>query len=117
MKRLNIVDVNTRWGYRSFELWHGDITELDFVIDLLVISSLGANLFPLKQTVIGTLSKKLGISVRRLRATPEFDLIQPLSVWVSRTTSSPRISRVMCVQIPPGGKEVDRTVIKERASA
>jgi hypothetical protein len=39
-KKLNEV-YDTRWGYRPFELWHGDITELNFAIDLLLIAQLG----------------------------------------------------------------------------
>ena len=74
MKRLNILDVDTRWGFRSFELWNGDVTKFDFAIDLLLISSFGTDFFPLEGTVIGALSE-IGISVEQLRTAPEVDLI------------------------------------------
>ena len=37
MERLNSIDLDTPWGTRSFELWHGDVANLDFVVDLLMI--------------------------------------------------------------------------------
>jgi hypothetical protein len=29
-ERLNQLDIDTRWGFRSLEVWHGDITKLNF---------------------------------------------------------------------------------------
>lgn len=110
MKRLNVVDVDSRWGYRSFELWQGDITQSDFSIDLLMISSVGDDFYPVHGTVIGSLFHQLGISVQQLQKTREIDLVQALKLWVSPATNSHTISRLLCVQIPPGGEGADRIV-------
>jgi len=67
MDLLNSIDIDTQWGMRSFELWHGDVTNLDFIVDLLVISTVGSDFSPLSGTVVGALSSRLGISVERLR--------------------------------------------------
>jgi hypothetical protein len=104
MKLLNSVDIDTPSGMRSFELWHADITDLDFVVDLLVISAVESDFFPLSGTVIGALSVRLGISVEHLSKEPEFDFIQSTGrLWVSKVIDPNRISRIMCVEIPYGG--------------
>jgi hypothetical protein len=82
MECLNSIDIDSPWGMRSFELWHGDVTNLHFVVDLLMISTLGSDFSPLTGTVIGTLSNKLGISVEHLSKEPELDFIQPVGrLW------------------------------------
>jgi hypothetical protein len=110
MTVINIVDVDTRWGYRSIELWHADITNLDFTIDLLIISSFGFDLWPREGTVIGALSSRLAISTARLRERTEFDFVQPLNLWVSGQIDSTQIHRIMCVHIQPGGINIAQMV-------
>jgi hypothetical protein len=78
------IDIDTQWGMRSFELWYGDVTNLDFVVELLVISAVETDYSPLSGTVVGALSNRLGISVERLSAVTELDwsvqpCVRPLS--------------------------------------
>jgi hypothetical protein len=101
MEQLNITYLDTRWGRRSFELWCGDIIELPFAVDLLIVSSFGFDVTPMAGTVIGALSSRLDISVESLQENPEVDFIQPLSLWVSAPIGQARIGRVMCLHIPP----------------
>jgi hypothetical protein len=118
MERLNSIDIDTRWSMRSFELWHGDVTNLDFVVDLLMISVVGPDFFPLSGTVIGTLSNRLGISIERLSAEPELDFIQPSGrLWVSKVVDPNRISRIMCVELPHRGINASQIVQPQLAYA
>jgi hypothetical protein len=110
MTMINTVDVDTRWGYRSFELWNADITNLGFAIDLLIISAVGSGLWPMDGTVIGALSSRLAISNEQLREEREFDFIQPLNLWGSSKIASMQIHRIMCVHIPPGETNITQMV-------
>jgi hypothetical protein len=95
---LNQLDIDTRWGYRTFELWHGDITKLTFPIDLLLIAQPGKN--P-AYSLHRSLKSELGISVHALKETQELDFVQPLGVWVSQKTGNEKIKRIMCMEIIP----------------
>jgi hypothetical protein len=96
--KLNELKVDTRWGYRSFELWHGDITKLNFTINLLLIAQSGD--FP-AYSLHKSLKSELGISVQDLDETKELDFVQPLGVWISREMPSEKIRRILCMQIMP----------------
>ena len=39
MQAINFIEIETKSGYRSFELHCDDITDLEFDVDLLVISA------------------------------------------------------------------------------
>jgi hypothetical protein len=73
MERLNLIEIETRWGYRTFELYHGDITQLDEPVDLLVISALPNNYDPIPNTVVWALQERWSIIVGDLAQHPEFD--------------------------------------------
>jgi hypothetical protein len=103
-KLLNSTDIYTPQGVRSFELWKGDITRLGFPIDLLMVSAVGGHFSPFNNTVIGALSRKLGISVKNLSEEPDLDFLQPsFRLWVSKNVDPKRIGRIMCLEIPYGG--------------
>jgi hypothetical protein len=76
----------------------------------MIISSLGSDFAPTETSVIGALERNRQISVARLAEDPEFTLIQPMKLWVSRDTGDSEIRRIMCVEIPPGGKGANRIV-------
>ena len=111
MELLNSIDIDTQWGTRTFELWHGDVTDLDFVVDLLVISAVESDFSALSGTVISALSNRLGISVQLLSAEPELDFVQSSGrLWVSKVIDPHRIGRIMCVEIPYGGPNASQIV-------
>jgi hypothetical protein len=37
--QVNFVEIRTVWGYKSFELYQGDIAQLDGETDILIISA------------------------------------------------------------------------------
>jgi hypothetical protein len=87
---------------REFQLFRGDITRLNFPVDLMVISSIGPDFDTTETSVIGALYRNRQISVARLSEDPEFTLNQPMKLWVSRNTGHSDIRRIMCVEIAPG---------------
>ena len=96
--KLNELYVDTRWGTRTFELWHGDITKLNFTINLLLIAQHGDDpVYSLHKT----LKSELGITVHELHETKELDFVQPLGVWISREFRGEKIRRILCMQIKP----------------
>ena len=97
-ERLNQLDIDTRWGFRSFEVWHGDITKLNFPINLLLIAQPGR--YP-TYSLHRSLQSELSISVHDLKATQELDFVQPLGVWVSRRIENERVQRILCMEILP----------------
>ena len=76
--QINTMVVETRWGDREFQLFRGDITKLNFPVDLMVLSSIGFNFHPTETSVIGALYRNGEISVARLSEDPEFTLNQPM---------------------------------------
>jgi hypothetical protein len=97
-EKLNQLDVDTRWGYRAFELWHGDITKLNFTINLLLIAQPGHQR---AYSLHKSLKSELGISVSDLDEARELDFGQPLGVWVSRRIKGEKIQRILCMEILP----------------
>jgi hypothetical protein len=104
MKLLNSIDIDTPWGIRSFELRQGDVTDLGFAVDLLMISAVESDFYPLSGTVISALKSRLGISIGRLSEEPEFTFNEPSGrIWVSSVIDPCRIGRIMCLEIHYGG--------------
>jgi hypothetical protein len=107
---MNSMVVETRWGDREFQLLHGDITKLNFPIDLMIISSIDSDFTPTETSVIGALERNRRISIAELSKEPEFTLTQPMKLWVSRDTGDLEIRRIMCVEIPLRAKAANRIV-------
>jgi hypothetical protein len=107
-KLLNLIEIETRWGYRAFELYQGDLLAFRHPVDLLAISGLARDLrllladpskyATIEYTLIGALYCRAGIDVARLGADCEFDLRGALGCWVSRPTNSASFKRVVCVE-------------------
>ena len=98
MERLNLIEIETRWGYRTFELYHGDITQLDEPVDLLVISALPNNYDPIPNTVVWALQERRSIIVGELAQHPEFDFRHIFGCWVARLSHEPMYQRLLCIE-------------------
>ncbi|AFY62135.1 DUF4145 domain-containing protein [Synechococcus sp. PCC 6312] len=98
LERLNIVEVETKWSYRSFELYRGDITALREPIDLLVVSAFANSYAPTSGSVIGALYDKLNINVDNLARTPYMQLKQAFGCWVSQALSHPIFAGILCLE-------------------
>ena len=103
MKPLNLIEIETPWGFRTFELYHGDITQLDFKVDVLAISAFKGDYTPLPHTVIGALSRNCQISVEALAKEREFDLTDIFSCWSAKAPPNDSFERLICAELV-GGK-------------
>jgi hypothetical protein len=100
MELLNLVGVETRHGYRTFELYHGDITHLNPAVDVLAVSAFAGGYSPDRHTVFGALWENCGVDVRRLAENCLFDFRESLGCWVAKIDceSSPA-DRLLCVDM------------------
>jgi Domain of unknown function (DUF4145) len=122
MQLVNAVDIESRWGLRTFELRQGSLLDLDETADLLAVSAFSDYLdtfavdpgvyTTVAHTVIGALYQNAGIDVAALRAKPSLDLRSALGCWFSDWTPSPKIRRILCIE--DIGRRVDaRTAIHD----
>jgi O-acetyl-ADP-ribose deacetylase (regulator of RNase III) len=102
MKQLNLLEIETRWGYKTFELYQGDITALEFPVDVLAVSSFYGNYAPVAKTVIGALHDNCGVEVGELARRPEFNLKDVFNCWVARLPGDGKFRRVLCVEFADG---------------
>jgi hypothetical protein len=102
MKQLNLLEIETHWGYKTFELYQGDITALDFPVDVLAVSAFYGNYEPVPHTVINALHKNAGVEVGELARRPEFDLKEVFNCWVARLPGEAKFGRILCVEFGDG---------------
>jgi O-acetyl-ADP-ribose deacetylase (regulator of RNase III) len=109
-QRINLVEVQTVWGFRTFELYQGDITQLRDV-DILFVSAFSKNYVPLSGSVIGALHK-IGIDVQQLAQQPLLDLREPLNCWVSTALPQQPFKHIICVETPwqRDGNDADQII-------
>jgi hypothetical protein len=110
MKRINILEIETRWGYKAFELYQGDITQLAPKVDLLAVSVLADDYYPLRGTVIGALHDTYGIRLEDLVQDCEFDLRDAFCCWISRELPNPVFGRLLCVEMFRSGFSIEEVI-------
>ena len=111
MKPLNLIDIETSWGYRTFELHHGDITQLDFDVDVLAVSAFKGDYAPVRGTIIEALLKNLQIDLRELAKTREFDLVDAFGCWTAKVEPKNKFGHIVCAEIV-GGKLDPKDVVE-----
>ena len=106
MNRINLIDIETPWGYRSFELHQGDITQLDFPVDVLAISAFRNDYEPVPGTVIAALLSNCGIDLKALSSRREFDLVDSFGCWIAQVTPNSIFKRIICIEMVGGNFEL-----------
>lgn len=99
VESVNKIEIDTRSGGRTFELFFGDIIDLEGSIDLLVVSVNRQNYYPTANSVIGTLHRQLSIDVGQLARRPARDFRAALSCWVSKRLTGQPFKRLLCVEV------------------
>ena len=97
MKLRNSIGIETRIGYKLFELYEGDSTDSSILADLLVVSSYAGSYLPTSGSLIGSLYETWGLDLSNVKV--DFDLRAPLSVWISEELTVGNYSRILCVDI------------------
>jgi hypothetical protein len=100
MRSLNVLGVETVRGFRTVELFEGDLTALDFSADILVLSAYAGSYAPVSGSLIESLQISLGLRVADLARQPALDLRVALGTWVSRQldAASP-FGRVLAIEM------------------
>ena len=110
MQRLNITEVETRFGYKSFELWQGDLTAIEERVDALIVSALPSNYELVPGTVICALHDALGIDVSALAENKELDFRSLLDCWISQPLAGGPFGRIICVETVRGPENIRSTL-------
>jgi hypothetical protein len=98
MKALNYIEIETKSGYRSFELHCGDLSNLNFEVDIIIISAFRRMYHPVPNTVIGSLYER-GIDVRSLSYQPLFDFREGFDGWVSKKIKGYKYKYILCMDM------------------
>jgi len=108
MHLKNSVGIETSHGYRTFELWHGDLLEPEAAADLLVTSAFALAYQPVPGTVFGALHQAWGLDFRTVR--PALDLRSALSIWISEPLTSGHFGRLLCVELVGGELRLEEAI-------
>jgi hypothetical protein len=95
MHRRNTLDLETRTGSRTFELYEGDLTSLGRSVDVLVLSAFAGDYTPVAGTVVEAFARKLHLDIGRCATDAEFDLRPSLGVWISRRLTGFEFRRIV----------------------
>src|SRR5690348_1102201 len=99
MDPINQIGIDTRFGYRTFELYEGDLTRIGCQVDILVASAFKGNYEATKGTVVGALQRSLGLDVAHLASTCDFDFRDALGIWISKPIEGREFTRLLCVEM------------------
>jgi hypothetical protein len=88
MKLINLFDINSVYGNRSFKLMEGDLSSPSFPIDLLVISAFNGGYRPVRGTVLGALYQNRKIFVQEPLPEGSFDFRTQLGSFYMPTEDS-----------------------------
>lgn len=100
MELLNQIGVETNWGYRTFELYQGDLMHMNQEVDVLVISAVEHSYTPTPGTVVQSLNRQYGISVGQLAESASLDYRDAFGCWLSSEFSRTPFQRILCVEVP-----------------
>ncbi len=98
-ERLNIVGIDTVWGFKTIELYEGDLSGRDLHFDVLVVSAFANGYKPLAGTLLGDLRSNLGLDIRDEEKICEYDFRRPLGLWFSRYLDGFPFKRVLVLEM------------------
>ena len=64
MKALNIVELESKNGFITVEIFEGDLTHIGFLVDLLLVSAKRGSYFSSPRTLIKALKDNLSIGIK-----------------------------------------------------
>ncbi len=99
MEQINVLGIETRYGYRTFELYRGDLSQMDRPVDVLVLSAFADCYVPIRGTLLGSLAENCHLDIAELVKTPAFDFRDSLGVWISREIKGQSFGRVLCAEL------------------
>ncbi len=106
----NIIGIETIHGFRTFELYEGDLTHPAASTDLIVVSAFAGDYAPLPGTVIGALKSQCDIDVSKLARHSEYDLRETFGFWISGLLTDCHFSRLLCIELLGNAAEPVRAI-------
>lgn len=88
MKLINLFDIQSPYGNRSFKLMEGDLSDPGFPVDVLVISAFHKGYKPVSGTVLGALYQNRNILISEPLPDGSFDLRKQLGSFYMPTGDS-----------------------------
>lgn len=112
-KLINAYEIPSNRGYKSIELYHGDVCNFPRDIDCLVFSVFQGHYYPSKGTLIRAMENAYELNIHELAKQPAIDLRSEFDVWLSSSLNS-SFKRLACVEINQwrGSHETVATAIK-----
>jgi hypothetical protein len=101
-ERLNIVGLDTVWGFKTIELYEGDLSSEELNFDLLIVSAFADGYKPLAGTLLGDLNINLGFDIREEESAPAYDFRRPLGLWISRELQGYHFRRILALEMRGG---------------
>ncbi len=108
MLRKNSIGIETQYGYRSCELYEGDITSPDAAADLLVTSAFAGVYDLVPGTLFAALHQAWALDVGTVAR--EIDLRVPFSFWISTPLIVGHCRRLLCVELVGGSVDLAQAI-------
>lgn len=99
MALVNLFEIETSSGYKSVELYSGDLTKIEERVDSIVVSAFKGGYTPIPGTLVGSLLENCKIHLELFAKEPEIDLRIPLNVWISKPIPNQNFNRIICIEI------------------
>jgi hypothetical protein len=98
MSLFNIISIPTSTGNKTIEVHNQDITQLDWDVDILVVSAFTGRYDPAPGTVLKALEENKSIIFSNLAHNAEIDLRVPLGCWLSQEVETLGNGRILCIE-------------------
>ena len=95
----NIIGIDTTRGFRTIELYKGDLSSPDLEYDILVVSAFSGNYFPTHKSLVGSIYHNCKINLHQLHDNCEFNLLEPFSIWISKEIDGLHFKRIICLEM------------------
>jgi hypothetical protein len=96
---INLHEIKAYNNHRYFKLMQGDVTQIDFPVDMLCLSAYKGDYEPVPGTTIGALYKNLGINLMDLAKKPKLDLRKSEETFITDRTNHKLIERILCLEM------------------
>ena len=107
MNQLNVVGIESPYGYKTLELYEGNLLDLDERVDLLVPSAVRSSYIKTPGTLVQGLHDRFGLDVGALHERPPLLVPTPFSFWLSEPVDTPITSRLLCLEFDGPGTDPD----------
>lgn len=94
----NIVSITTNSGFKTIEIHHDDLSQLEWPVDVLVISAYTGDFYPVPGTVIHALQTNCNLIIRDLFSNRLYDFRNSLHAWVSQKIENNAFSYIVCLE-------------------